>query len=182
MARVWLGAVFAGVCAAFAAPLPAQDAGPVTNLPLPRFVSLNAAEVNLRRGPGLDYRIDWVYRHDGLLVRVIDEYGHWRRIEDSDGDDGWAYHALLSGRRSALVTAEGTLLMREPRGWEAPGKCPELVESDGADGAVACLERGVVARLEACRPGWCRLSVDGHTGWLAKRNFWGAGSGEVFGE
>ncbi len=84
---------------------PPVELGPETNLPLPRYVSLRAGEVNVRRGPGLDYRIDWVFQRSGLPVRVIDEYGHWRRIADSDDAGGWVYHALLTGRRMALVTA-----------------------------------------------------------------------------
>ena len=35
--------------------------GPETNLPLPRFVSLKAGKANIRRGPGLTYRIDWIF-------------------------------------------------------------------------------------------------------------------------
>ena len=46
--------------------------GPETNLPLPRFVSLRGGKVNVRRGPGLEYRIDWVFQRSGLPVRVID--------------------------------------------------------------------------------------------------------------
>ena len=40
----------------------AQQRGPVTNLPLPRFVSLKTNEANARRGPDLSHRIDWVYK------------------------------------------------------------------------------------------------------------------------
>jgi SH3-like domain-containing protein len=74
------------------------ELGPETNLPLPRFVSLRGGKVNVRRGPGLEYRIDWVFQRSGLPVRVIDEYGNWRRIADSDDAGGWVYHALLTGR------------------------------------------------------------------------------------
>ena len=54
--------------------------GPVTNLPLPRFVSLKAAEGNVRRGPSLEHRIDWVFRHRDMPLRITGEYGHWRRV------------------------------------------------------------------------------------------------------
>ena len=39
-----------------------ETRGPVTNLPLPRFVSLKANEGNVRRGPSLSHRIDWVFK------------------------------------------------------------------------------------------------------------------------
>ena len=54
----------------------AQDRGPVTNLPLPRFVSMKANEGNVRRGPSLTHRIDWVYtRRDMPLEDFFIEYG-----------------------------------------------------------------------------------------------------------
>ncbi len=40
--------------------------GCVTNLPLPRFVSLKGDEGNARRGPGLTHRIDWVFTRPGM--------------------------------------------------------------------------------------------------------------------
>ena len=45
----------------------AQDSG----LPLPRFVSLRAAEVNLRTGPGVQYPVDWIFQRESLPVEII---------------------------------------------------------------------------------------------------------------
>ena len=44
-----------------------------TGLPLPRFVSLKSNKVNLRRGPSLDYKIDWVYQRKHLPVMIVSE-------------------------------------------------------------------------------------------------------------
>lgn len=143
------------------------DLGPETNLPLPRYVSLRAGEVNVRRGPGLDYRIDWVFRRSGLPVRVIDEYGNWRRIADSDDAGGWVYHALLTGRRMALVTAPEITFRAEPA---------ETAR------ATAYAEQGVVARLLQCRAEWCRVEARGSEGWVPKGAIWGVEPGEVFGD
>jgi len=106
--------------------------GPVTNLPMPRFVSVKSAEVNVRRGPSLGHRIDWVYRRKDLPLRVTAEYGHWRRVEDRDGQGGWVHYALLSGTRSVLVDAAETPLRLRPDP-EAP--------------TLAVAKRGVVARI-----------------------------------
>ena len=48
-----------------AAPTFASERGPVTNLPLPRFVSLKVSEGNMRRGPSLTHKIDWSYQRRG---------------------------------------------------------------------------------------------------------------------
>lgn len=150
----------------------AEGVGPVTKLPIPRYVSLNASRVNVRRGPGLDYRIDWVFARDGLPVRVVDEHAHWRRIRDHEGDDGWVYHALLSGRRTVVVTAPGVVLRSRPAGPAMTGICGEVRELP--DDAVGCAEGGVVAGLEACEADWCRIEARGVTGWAPISALWGA--------
>ena len=148
------------------AQVPPVELGPETKLPLPRYVSLRAGEVNVRRGPGLDYRIDWVFQRSGLPVRVIDEYGHWRRIADSDDAGGWVYHALLTGRRMALVTAPEVTFRSEP---------------DDAATPTAIAEQGVVAHLLQCRAEWCEVETRGSEGWVPKSAIWGVEADEVFG-
>ena len=143
-----------------------EDTGPVTKLPLPRYVSLRSNEVNVRRGPGLDYRIDWVFRRAGLPVRIVDEYGHWRRVIDSDEAGGWVYHALLTARRTVLVTAAEAAFREAPSEAAAP---------------TARAERGVVAQLLACRADWCEVEAEGVSGWVPKAAIWGVGPGETFG-
>ncbi|MEL6479438.1 MAG: SH3 domain-containing protein [Pseudomonadota bacterium] len=142
-----------------------QALGPVTNLPLPRYVSLRSSEINVRRGPGLNYPKDWVFRRAGLPVQVIEEYGDWREIVDSDGAGGWVYHALLTGRRTVLITAPKILLRRRP---------------SEAEDATAEVHQGVVARLAACRPAWCEVTIQDHRGWAPKTALWGVDPDEVF--
>ncbi len=139
--------------------------GPVTNLPLPRYVSLRSNEINVRRGPGRAYRRDWVYRRAGLPVMIVEEYGDWRRILDADNAGGWVYHALVTGKRTVLVTAaDGAVLLEKP---------------DPAAPPVARAEEGVIARLNACRPDWCEIEADGYEGWVPKTMIWGVDPGEV---
>lgn len=159
---------------ALAGPVMAQEQpavsagiGPETNLPMPRYVALRGGEVNVRRGPGLEYRIDWVFRRRDLPVRVIDEYGNWRRIADSDDVGGWVYHALLTAKRMALVTAPEVSFRVEPSDTARP---------------TALVEPGVVAHLLQCQPDWCRVEAKGTEGWVRKTAIWGVDAGEVFGD
>lgn len=136
----------------------AETRGPVTNLPLPRFVSLKASEGNARRGPSLSHRIDWVFRHRDMPLRITAEFGHWRRVEDRDGMGGWVHYSLLSGVRTVVVTAELADLHLKP-GEGTP--------------VMARAEAGVIARLDACEPDWCRIIADGARGWVPKADLWG---------
>ena len=42
-----------------------------TGLPLPRFASLRASKVHLRTGPGVRYRVEWVFVHRSLPVEIV---------------------------------------------------------------------------------------------------------------
>ncbi len=154
--------VLLGACQAIAQ---AVERGPVTNLPLPRYVSLKANEANARRGPDTSHRIDWVYRRRDLPLRVTAEFEHWRRVEDIEGKGGWMHYALLSGVRTAFVQTDMTPLFQRP---------------DTQSPQTALLERGVVARLRECQGAWCRLELDGARGWAEKRHLWGVEAQDDF--
>ena len=140
----------------------AEASGPVTGLPLPRFVSLRAGEARARRGPSLEHRVDWLYRRRGLPLRVTAEHGHWRRVEDIEGLGGWVHYSLISGARTAIITEDLTELLRRPDP-EAP--------------VVARLEAGVIVALGECDGAWCRLAAEGHRGWAPRAAIWGAEPG-----
>ncbi len=141
-----------------------QDRGAVTNLPLPRFVSLKAAEGNVRRGPSLTHRIDWVFTRRDMPLEVTAEYGHWRRVRDRDGQGGWVHYSLLSGVRTVIVERDMLTLFAKPD--------PKTREN-------AHLEMGVIARLGECGPAWCRLTADGRRGWARKETLWGVFPEEI---
>ena len=83
----------------------AKEAGQTTSgLPLPRYVSLKSDHVNVRAGPTKDNDVAWVYTRSGLPVEITAEFENWRRVRDSEGAEGWVYHSLLSGRRTAVIT------------------------------------------------------------------------------
>lgn len=138
--------------------------GPVTNLPLPRYVSLKASKANVRRGPSLTHRIDWVFTRRSMPLEVTAEYGHWRRVRDVEGAGGWIHYSLLSGVRTVIVEQDMLPLMAKP--------LPDTPE-------IAYLELGVIARLGKCTLDWCELSSGGYEGWAPKSAFWGAKPDEL---
>ncbi|TCP39906.1 SH3 domain-containing protein [Rhodovulum marinum] len=160
------GAVLAWliILSGLAAPGLAAERGQVTNLPLPRYVSLKAAEGNVRRGPSLSHRIDWVYKRRGVPLQITAEYGHWRRVRDKDGAGGWMHYSLLSGVRTVIVEDDMLPLLRLPQ--------PDAQ-------VLARAELGVIARLGECRPAWCRITADGRSGWVPKSALWGVGPDEI---
>lgn len=162
MRRALLAALISVLLAATAAAESMR--GPVTNLPLPRFVSVKASEANVRRGPGLGHRIDWVFTRRHLPLEVTAEYGHWRRVRDIEGAGGWVHYSLLSGVRYVLITAPDTALRRKP---------------DPGAPIAARAEAGVVAELGDCLPDWCHVTAEGIGGWARKDQFWGVEAEEL---
>ena len=81
---------------------PPEQIGP-SGLPLPRFVSIKAGKVNVRKGPSSDHDVAWVFQRKGMPVEITLEFENWRKIRDSDGGEGWILQSMLSGKRNALV-------------------------------------------------------------------------------
>lgn len=161
-ARLALCAVVS--CGPLASFAEASERGPVTNLPLPRYVSMKAAEGNVRRGPSLSHRIDWVFKRRGMPLEITAEFGHWRRVRDQDGAGGWVHYALLSGARTVLIQ-EDMLTLHAQASEQSP--------------VTAALEYGVVARLGECAPTWCEVTVGGYSGWAPKGKLWGVMPEEI---
>jgi len=139
--------------------------GPETGLPLPRYVSLGSNRINLRTGPGTQHPVEWTYQRNGWPVEIVREFGHWRRVRDHDGVEGWVQQNFLSGRRSFVVRGDTRPLLRRP---------------DEAAPAIARLAAGVQGRIRRCDAGssWCEVEVRGNRGWLQRSWFWGTYAGE----
>jgi SH3-like domain-containing protein len=140
-----------------------QARGPVSGLPLPRYVSLKSDHVNLREGPSKDHATKWIYQRAGLPVEITAEFDTWRRIRDSEGAEGWVFHSLLSGKRSALVAP-----------WKkdvSPFPLRANPEKDAA--TLAKLAPGVIVSVKSCDGKWCRVKIDGYDGYLVQTELWG---------
>lgn len=144
----------------------AEAKGSVTGLPIPRFVALRTDDVNMRKGPGFRYPIEWDYRRRDLPVEILREFEVWRLVETPDGARGWMHEATLIGRRTFIVQGAETTLRSAPRDDASP---------------VAILKVGVIGRLRSCKAGsaWCRVRVGDYEGYLKRTRFWGTLPGEV---
>jgi SH3-like domain-containing protein len=148
---------------AFEAAANAKDTAlSASGLPIPRYVSLKSDHVNVRAGPTKDNDVNWIYTKAGLPVEITAEFENWRRIRDSEGAEGWVYHSLLSGRRTAVVT------------MKAKDDLAQLYTSADTQSAVAArLQAGVVAQVKHCATGWCHIAGNGFDGWIQQQRLWG---------
>lgn len=156
-------APFAPLAARAAGAAQGTAVGSVSGLPIPRFVSLKADRVNVRRGPNKDQDVRWVYTRAGMPVEITAEFENWRRVRDWEGAEGWVYHSLLSGRRTAIVvpTLKNDLV-------------PLYADHDLKSAVVAKLQAGVLGSLKSCTGTWCEFSGKGFEGWIRQDRLWGA--------
>jgi SH3-like domain-containing protein len=136
----------------------------VSGLPIPRFVSLKTNQVNVRAGPTKDHSVAWVFNRAGLPVEITAEFETWRRIRDWEGAEGWVYHSLLSGRRTATVA---------PSEKNKDELLPLHDSPDAASTVVAKLQVGVQGAVKRCTGTWCRITGHGFDGWIEQVRLWG---------
>lgn len=146
----------------------AQTAVGQSGLPLPRFVSLKAEKVNVRKGPSSDHDVAWVFQRKGLPVEIIAEFENWRRVRDSDGEEGWILQSMLSGKRTAVVAP-----------WRNGQPLTLQSSESDASSVVARLEPGVLSQVKSCDGTWCELDAAGYDGYAKQDMLWGVYPGEM---
>ena len=129
--------------------------GSVSGLPIPRFVSLKSDRVNARSGPNKDQEVRWVYTHAGMPVEITAEFENWRRIRDWEGAEGWVYHTLLSGKRTAVVVPK------------SKDDLVPIYDSANEESSVAArLQSGVLGAIKSCDGAWCQFGGKGFDGFI----------------
>lgn len=151
-----------------------QLKGNATGLQIPRFVSLKSKRVNLRVGPGRKYSVQWLYVNPGLPVEIIQEFDQWRQIRDSEGTEGWVFHSLLSGKRTAIVTPWDKAQL------DGSAKFAKAYARGSSDASIAAnLQPGLIVKIESCDGDWCKIAKGSFEGYLPKPKIWGVYPEEV---
>lgn len=133
--------------------------------PLPRYVSLKSNRTNMRVGPGRDYKVDWMFTRKGLPIEILQEFDNWRKVRDPDGAEGWVLKSLLSGKRTAIVAP-----------WKRGENAAFVYLYSGpldTTSTVAKLKPGVIAKIDKCVEGWCKMSIKGYKGYIKQAQLWG---------
>lgn len=138
-----------------------------TGLPIPRFVSLKAEKVNVRRGPSSDHAVAWVFQRKGMPVEIVAEFENWRRVRDSDGEEGWILQNMLTGKRTAVVAP-----------WRRGQAMPLYSKASGDSPLIAKVSAGVVSEVSSCTGEWCAINAGGYGGWIEQAMLWGVYPGE----
>lgn len=145
--------------------LAAFGAGPAraADSEFPAWGSVKVHKANMRVGPGLEYRVNWIYQRVGLPLKVLRAIGGWWLVEDPDGARGWLRQSFVSKQRTGMVR----------------GEVAELHEDrDGGGKVLWRAAPGVIGKLDKCSDTSCRFSVIGapgetRWGYIARGSVWG---------
>lgn len=146
---------------------PAVSLGP-SGLAVPRFVSLKAEKVNVRRGPSSDHPVAWVFQRKGLPVEIVAEFENWRRIRDSDGEEGWILQSMLAGKRTAVVAP-----------WRGKQMTSLHSAANKTSSVAANLAAGAMSEVASCDGSWCEITASGYQGFVEQSMLWGVYPGET---
>ena len=127
----------------------ASQKGQITNLPIPRFVSLKTSKGNIRRGPSLSHKIDWVLVVPDIPLKIVEEYEHWRRVVDYEGASGWIHYSLISGARTAMVLKDMESLYKKP-------SYNSVIKAN--------IQANAIGQLGECNKNWCFVKFSNEKG------------------
>ncbi|WP_343343099.1 SH3 domain-containing protein [Sphingomicrobium sp. XHP0239] len=150
--------------AAMAAVMLSTSASAQEDRAVPYWASISSGQAMMRTGPGRNFPGIWLYQRRDLPVKVVQRYDNWRKIEDPDGTTGWMAVALLSDRRTVLVTAEAPIAVRASDSANSPTRYRA--------------EPGVVGRVEECNGNACLVRFGEREGWVSQDDVWGADENE----
>ena len=122
------------------------------------FLTLRNDKVNLRQGPSFDYPVKIIYKKKFLPVIIQEKFDNFRKIKDHENNSGWIHISQLSKKKAALVLNDNTIIFSNDTIYSKP---------------LARLEKGKLVMVKKCQLDWCKIKVDGYSGWVNKQNLWG---------
>ena len=122
------------------------------------FLTLRNDKVNLRQGPSFDYPVKIIYKKKFLPVLIQEKFDNFRKIKDHENNSGWIHISQLSKKKAALVLNDNTIIFNNDTIYSKP---------------LARLEKGKLVMVKKCQLDWCKIKVDGYSGWVSKQNLWG---------
>ena len=88
-------------------------------------------------------------------MRVLEEYGKWRKVEDFNRNIGWIHKSLISGIRTGIVLSNDSK------------KIKLFNTLDG--NVIGEIGNGNIVFLEKCKIDWCFVSSGSFKGWMDKK-------------
>lgn len=127
------------------------------------MVSIAGDNVNMRAGPGTNYRVMWELGK-GYPLTVLKKNGNWYRVRDFEGTIGWVHGDLTSSDPYVVVKVHKNSAKRINI-RSGPGTKYRI---------VAKAHYGVVLKTVRHKHGWVEVAHEkGVRGWVKRNLVWG---------
>ena len=128
-----------------------------------KMVSIADDEVNMRSGPGTNYKVIWELG-SGFPLTVLKKKGEWYRVRDFEGSIGWVHQDVTSATPHMIVKVHKNSKKRINI-RSGPGTKYRI---------VAKAYYGVVLKTLQQKDGWVKIQHEkGGTGWVKRNLLWG---------
>ncbi|GMO56085.1 MAG: hypothetical protein Ta2D_00290 [Rickettsiales bacterium] len=122
------------------------------------WISTRSDEVNVRTGPSEEYPIKYTYQVKDMPLLAFGQYDNWYKVRDKDNEEGWINKNLAISKRNLIVI----------NGTQTIYKSEKLTAK-----ILFKAEENVVLEYAKCSAAWCKVKVNGKTGWIQKEGIWG---------
>lgn len=127
------------------------------------MVSIDGDNINMRSGPGTNYRVLWELSN-GFPLKVMKKKGGWYRVQDFEGTIGWVHKDVINTVPHMIVKVHKNSNKRINI-RSGPGTKYRI---------VAKAHYGVVFKTLQQKHGWAQVQHEkGVTGWIKRSLLWG---------
>ncbi|MFZ5799167.1 MAG: peptide-binding protein [Desulfobulbus sp.] len=127
------------------------------------MLSITGNEINMRSGPGTNYRVLWTLGQ-GFPLKVLKSSGDWYRVSDFEGTIGWVHRSVV-GKTPHMIVKTNKNTKKQINIRSGPGTNFKV---------VAKAHYGVVLKTLEQKSGWVKVEHEqGVTGWVHRNLLWG---------
>ena len=135
---------------------------------LKKFVSLKGKIVNIRNGPGEEYKVIRSYDKTKMPLSIIHRIDNWYMVKDYQDNIGWLRVNLVNSNAKyrTIIMKANHQITRFP--------------SENST-SVGEIKKSEIAILEKCNLTFCRIKIPEKNlaGWIGRASLWGVGQNEV---
>lgn len=115
---------------------------------------------NFRKGPGINFPIEYEILRSGYPLKVIKNVDTWYAVEDFEGRIAWLGSINVRSKCGAIISKGGFTSI-----YFAPSTKSKILFS---------VEKGyIINELECQTAKWCLVTIQNTTGWILKNDIWG---------
>lgn len=127
------------------------------------MLSISGDKVNMRTGPGTQYKVSWVLGN-GYPLEVLKKSGNWYRVRDFEGTIGWV-HSSVATRSPHMIVKVHKNSKKRINVRSGPSTKNRI---------VAKAYYGVVFKTLEQKAGWAKVQHEkGVVGWIKRSLLWG---------